>query len=187
MARYPRHLVERLTLADGSRLLLRPLLPSDWRGLQRGVARLTPEDRRLRFLSGFTQMSEAAAKRLCRLDFRREMALALFDRSARPPEGVGIARLAPTGEPGTAEIAIALLAPWRRRGLGRLLLQRLIGWAEAAGYRRLEALMLPENQSMRALAQSLGFRLGPSDSEPGLIVARLDLPGPGPAAGGDAS
>ncbi len=175
MPGYPRHMVETLRLEDGRRLLLRPLLARDWRGLQRGFAKLSPEDRRLRFLGGLSQLSDAAAKRLCQLDFRREMALALFDLSTDPPEGVAIARLAQRADDGVGEIAIVLLAPWRRFGLGRLLLERLIVWARAQGLVRLRAIMLPDNVAMLALAKDLGFRPAPSPEGPGVKCVELDL------------
>ncbi len=175
MSGYPRHMVETLRLKDGRRLLLRPLLPQDWRGLKQGFEKLSPEDRRLRFLGGLSQLSEAAARRLCTLDFRREMALVLFDLSKEPPEGVGIVRMAQRSEEEVGEIAIVLLAPWRRYGLGRLMLQRLISWAGARGLARLRALMLPENTAMLSLAKSLGFHAAPSPEGPGLKCAELDL------------
>ncbi len=175
MAAYPREMVERLTLADGGLFLLRPLLPGDWRAVQKGFAALSLEDRRYRFLSGFSKLTDEMAKRLCRLDYEREIALTLFDLSLRPPTGVGVARLAPLADGETAEMAIVVLEPWRRRGIARLLLARLTLWAKDHGYRRIRSFMAADNRPMRRLAEALGCRIGPSTEEPGLLMIEYEV------------
>jgi len=175
MTRYPRRLVERIVLPDGSRLLLRPLRQQDWRGLQQGFASLTEEDRRLRFFAPLPRLTDEAAKRLCRLDYEREMALALFALDGRPYRGVGVARLVASPEASQAEIAVVVLAAWRGRGLGRLMLERLLGWAVGRGLGTVFALLLEENLVAQRLFRGLGFTLAPLSEEPGVLSARLDL------------
>jgi GNAT superfamily N-acetyltransferase len=63
------------------------------------------------------------------------------------PDGtvpVGIARLGRTG-PDEAEVAIAVVDAWHRRGIGRRLLTDLGEIASGLGYRRMHALVLREN------------------------------------------
>ncbi len=189
MGRLPRELVERVTLEDGGRFLLRPLMPGDWRAVQRGFATLSSEDRRYRFFSGFSKLTDEMAKRLCTLDYKREMALTLFDLSRDPPVGVGIARLAPLPDGKTGEMAIVVLEPWRRRGIARLLLARLADWARRQGYRRICALTADDNIAMQHLAENLGYRVTRSPDELGVLDLVLELtpsaseePRAGPAA-----
>lgn len=197
-----RSLIERLSLPDGTPLLLRPLRPSDWRGLQAGFAELSPEDRRLRFFWPLPRLSDAAAQRLCRIDYDRQMALALFDLSRRPAAGIGVGRLVRDAagpgvesgpgvelgqgvESGTevaAELALVLLAPWRGRGLGRLLLTRLLAWARGAGFTCLHGLVLEENLAARRLLESCGFTLRQSAEGRGLLRAERRLGGAAQAA-----
>ncbi len=175
MAAYPHELVEQLTLPDGGAFLMRPVQPDDWPAVQQGFAKLSLEDRRYRFLSGLSKLSDEMAQRLCRLDYEREMALTLFDLSRVPPTGVGIARLAPLDDGETAEMAIVVLPEWRRRGVARVLLARLTLWAARQSYRRIRALMAEDNAPMRRLAQTFGCRISPAIEEPGLLQIEFEI------------
>lgn len=179
MAAYPFELVECLTLADGGAFLMRPVQPDDWQAVQQGFSKLSFEDRRYRFFSGFSKLSDEMAQRLCTLDYEREMALTLFDLSRVPPTGVGIARLAALEERGTAEMAIVVLPEWRRRGVARILLGRLTLWAQQHRYRRVRALIAEDNRPMRRLAEAFGCRIVPAAEEPGLLQLDFEI-----AAGG---
>lgn len=175
MASYPIELVERVTLEDGGAFLMRPLQPEDWQAIQLGFSKLSLEDRRYRFLSGLSKLSDEMAQRLCRLDYDREMALTLFDLSRVPPTGVGVARLAALDDRETAEMAIVVLPEWRRRGVARVLLQRLTLWAQRHHYRRIRALIAEDNGPMRRLAQAFGCRIAPAVGEPGLLQLDFEI------------
>ncbi len=175
MAAYPLEFVERLTLPDGGAFLLRPVQPDDWQAVQEGFAKLSPEDRRYRFLGGLSKLTDEMAQRLCTLDYEREMAFTLFDLSAVPPRGVGIARLAALEEPGMAEMAIVVLPAWRRRGVARTMLQHLVRWARHHRYRRIRSLVAADNGPMRRLAEAYGCRIGPARDEPGLLQIEFEI------------
>ncbi len=99
----------------------------------------------------------------------------LFDLSHEPPIGVAIARLAALDDGETAEMVIVVLAPWRRRGIGRLLLQRLTLWAQRHRYRRLRSLMAQDNRVMRRLVEALGCYVASTPGEPGLLQIDLNI------------
>jgi GNAT superfamily N-acetyltransferase len=60
---------------------------------------------------------------------------------------------------GVAEVAFAIDADWRRRGLGLALLEAATRWAEQAGVATLRMFISRSNVPMRQLAQKAGARL----------------------------
>ena len=57
-----------------------------------------------------------------------------------------------------AGLGIALFQKYTGQGLGRILLEKLIGEAQKAGYRQLELTVVGGNHRARHLYESLGFR-----------------------------
>lgn len=48
-------------------------------------------------------------------------------------------------------------AGWRRRGIGRALLEAAVEWARGAGVRKLELHVFPHNEAAIKLYESFGF------------------------------
>src|SRR5579884_4040133 len=92
----PTWLAESMTrvhhLADGSRVMIRPLLPSDRAALAAGFESLTPRSRRLRFFSAEMALSEAQLDYLVKVDYRNHFALAAFTLDEPDQPGIGVAR-----------------------------------------------------------------------------------------------
>lgn len=76
---------------------------------------------------------------------------------------LGWAALSPTSRRhvyrGVAEISVYISAGARGRGIGRMLLSRLIDVAEANGVWMLQASIFPENAASIALHRKCGFRV----------------------------
>jgi acetyltransferase len=77
-----------------------------------------------------------------------------------------------TPERDTAEFAVIVADPWQGKGLGKKLIERVVGIAKENGVRSLYGDVLFENQRMIALAKKIGFNLlGP---EEGIMRVELD-------------
>src|SRR5262245_43720149 len=80
----------------------------------------------------------------------------------RENEILGWAALSPASRrrvyAGVAEISIYVAAEARGQGIGRLLLERLVQAAEAAGIWTLQGSIFPENTASLKLCESHGFR-----------------------------
>lgn len=90
-----------------------------------------------------------------------------------PPDPDYLATLGTDG----IEIGYEIYPNWRRRGLGREALQRLLQFAQEQGVQRFILSIAPDNQPSLALARSLGFvELGQQvDGEEGLeLLYRLE-------------
>jgi acetyltransferase len=173
---YPQELEQRLTLADGRTLCLRPILPEDEPALQALVKRLSPEDIRLRFFQPLKELSHALAARLTQLDYDREMAFVLADPGRAGRTTVwGVVRMTADPDREQAEYAITLDPTLRGLGLGALLLRRIIDYARNRGIRQLFGEVLAENEAMLKLNRALGFAIKRDPNDPGLMHVRLSL------------
>jgi RimJ/RimL family protein N-acetyltransferase len=56
-----------------------------------------------------------------------------------------------------ADLGLMVAAEWRRRGIGRALLEEAVEWARASGIRKLELHVFPHNEGAIALYESFGF------------------------------
>ena len=107
---------------DGTPIALRPLLPEDEPALQDLFAHMSREDVRLRFFTPMRELKHALAARLSHLDYSREMALV----AQHDGMTLGVSRY--SADPGrrSAEFAVAVRSDWHGRGVGQLLMARLI-------------------------------------------------------------
>jgi len=73
---------------------------------------------------------------------------------------VGRLSLARDPHPASAHVAdlgLMVAAGWRRRGIGRALLEEAVAWAREAGISKLELHVFPHNDPALALYESFGF------------------------------
>lgn len=162
-------------LADGTRVTIRPLEPGDRAELRDRYAQLSPESRRMRFVSAPGHLSEQLLDRLLDVDFVDRVALvaALTDEPDEP--GVGIARFVRDArEPTAAEAAVTVLDGHQRRGIGTVLLTELVDAALASGITTFTGDVMWENRPFLDALQQIGAQISPG--EPGLATVRVDLP-----------
>ena len=167
---------EKLTLANGRELLIRPIRPEDAGPLQAGFTLLEPDEIRQRFLHPMKELSQAQAERLARPDPRREFALVAAEPLPPGEALVGaVARAALVPRTRDAEFAILVSHFIAGQGLGRHLMRKLAKWARSKKLDRLYGDVLDTNLPMLALAQSLGFKRVREGDGSGLVRVVLDL------------
>ena len=145
--------VEQAVLSDGTPVRLRLIRPEDKDTLRAGFDRLSPASRYARFLAPKTALSDEELRYLCEVDHENHVAIgAVRDVPGQPADGLGIARFIRLAEPpNTAEAAIAVADEVQHRGLGRLLLLRLVAAAAERGIERVRCEVLGSNAGMAAL------------------------------------
>ena len=170
---YPAELEEQVLWA-GRRLLLRPLRPEDFAQHQRFLARVSPEDLRMRFFASLRAVPEREIARLTQIDYEREMAfIAVEDADCADAQTLGVARIGTDPDNLEAEFAVLVRSDLRGQGLGSLLLQKLTQYARSRGTQRLSGQVLPENERMLQLGKALGFES--QLDQHGLVRLRLEL------------
>ena len=161
-----------LVLADGTRLLVRPLNTDDRAGLAVLFDRLTPESRYRRFLSPKPELTPRELTYFTDIDHLHHEAFAAVDRRDGSIVGVGRYVQEP-GRAGVAAVAVEVADELQGMGIGTALAGRVVRRARANGFALLTATALWENRSARALLRRLGFRARGRDG--GVIDLELDL------------
>lgn len=167
---------ERMRLANGREILIRPIRPEDAAPLRASFPLLGPEEVRLRYHHAVSELSEAETATFTQPDPRTDFVLVAAEPYAPGEALVGAVARAYT-VPGTkdAEFAILVSRYVHGMGLGRHLLQRLARWAKGRGLERLTGDVLQENLPMLHLADSLGFQIDRERSNETLVRVVLDL------------
>jgi len=153
----PRY-IERKTLADGTRIALRVVRPSDSPLFADGFQRLSPESRYRRFLGPKNTLSPAELRYFSDCDGVSHFAIgAVVERADGSEEGVGVARFVRSPRtPLAAEAALTVVDARQHNGLGYLLARRLFSAAAERGIRELQFHVLSTNQPMLSLLRKLG-------------------------------
>lgn len=140
-------------------ILFRHIRPDDKGRLAAGLAKLSPESRRRRFLMPKPRFSSAELRYLTEIDGLDHVAIVAV--SAEDPEVFyAVARFVRLREdPETAEAAIVVGDPLQGHGLGRELGRRLADEARALGVKRFTATLLSDNEPAQRLFASISARL----------------------------
>ena len=144
-----------VTLRDGAFVELRPIAPQDKSLLLAVFQRLGKESRYGRFSSGFRELSPAMLAYFTEVDHSdREAIIALEPGSG---QALGVARYVRlSDDTEAAEVAVAVVDDWQRRGLAPALLTELSRRAHHAGVRRFVALVRTDNRDALALFRRVG-------------------------------
>lgn len=171
---YPRSLEQSGELLDGTTVRIRPVRPEDEPAIQELYRHLTPEDMRLRFFAPRAEIGHESAARMTQIDYDREMALVGLDPDD-PAQILGIARIAADPDGRTAEYAVAVRSAIKGRGLGYLLMRRILAYAERRGLKEVHGDVLTENRRMLQICNDLGFErsLDPQDHQVVKVVKRF--------------
>jgi acetyltransferase len=170
---YPAQLQEEIRL-DGQAVCLRPIRPEDGPRLQSFYAHATPADMRLRFFLTRREVPQTELARYSQIDYDREMTFIALP--ADESDGMlGEVRVVCDPDNLCAEFAIQVATASQRRGLGRLLMSKMLRYLRERGTRDLMGECLVENTGMGQLARSLGFEVKANDGGDTLDM-RLQLP-----------
>ncbi len=141
---------ETVTLRDGTPVTLRSIRPGDAPRLQALHSRLSPETRFLRFLSLHPVLTQEEAERLANVDYQSRMAIVATHEGEGEEVIIGVARYSVTSaeRPEEAEPAVVVEDSYQGRGLGTLLVNRLVAYARAHGIRVFTAEISAQNDQM---------------------------------------
>jgi RimJ/RimL family protein N-acetyltransferase len=164
-------------LADGTPVLLRPLLPGDRFELAAAYADLSLQARRLRFFAPADELPDSDLAYLTRIDYHDHFAWAALLERGPWPRGIGVGRyIRDRLDPTAAEVAVTVVEAYQHRGLGTLLTRSLADVAVANGIRTFVSYVLWDNDVVVDGLQGQGARV--TAAEPGDARIELDLPAP---------
>jgi acetyltransferase len=171
MAEYPTHLERSHTLADGRRVLIRPIRAADEPGERVFFDHLSGETKSLRFMKFVASLNEKMIQFFTHIDYDRHMAF-VCEHEGRL---VGEARYVANPDGRSCEFGVVIADDWHKSGIAGLLMQALIEAARERGFETMEGLVLRTNRSMLKFVGALGFEREPVPYEPTMarVVKRL--------------
>lgn len=173
---YPEELEEWVSW-QGEQILLRPIRPEDAPQHIEFFQALDPEDVRMRLFVRVRELSHSQLARMTQIDYDREMAfIATRKREDGRPETIGAARVVFDPDNVSGEFAISVRSDLKGKGLGYLLMKKLIAHCRARGTQEIVGETLSYNQGLLGLVRSLGFDAWRS-SENDTMLLKLDLRG----------
>jgi acetyltransferase len=170
---YPSEWEREVALADGRRILARPIRPEDEALYPEFLEQVSREDLRLRFFAPMREFSHGFIARLTQIDYARAMAFVAIDEARHSL--LGVVRLHSDANYESGEYAILLRSDLKGQGLGWQLMQLIIAYAKSEGLKRIEGQVLTENAAMLQMCEELGFRVVHDREDPTIMSATLAL------------
>lgn len=163
-----------VVLRNGRRVRIRPLTRDDRPHFVRGLARMSPRSRYLRFHAPVNGLTENQLAYLTEVDYVNHMAWVAVALDEPGEPGVAVARYIRAADDSTrAEAAVTVVDDYQGVGLGSMLMETLILTALNNGIDRLIGYILPENEAALGLFRRLGSRKPRLES--GLMVAEIPV------------
>ncbi|AVX02423.1 bifunctional acetate--CoA ligase family protein/GNAT family N-acetyltransferase [Vibrio vulnificus] len=156
---FPAEFVETMQLKDGEPILLRPILPEDEPSHAEFINNVSKEDLYKRFFSDVGEFNHEALANLTQIDYDREMAFVAVSFSSGEAKIIGVARALINPENTEAEFAILIRSDLKGKGLGKVLMNKIIDYCRQKGTKKMTGMTMPTNRGMLTLAQKLGFSL----------------------------
>ncbi len=144
-------------LREGIKVHVRPIVPEDEPLLHEAVSAMSERTVYFRFFSPIKRLSDAMAHRLAVVDYKDRFALVATHRPSTRERIVGVARYDRAAGTDIAEVALAVIDKFQRRGLGGALLGILAHVAREHGIKSFSLIVLPENQQMLGLLRKMGW------------------------------
>ena len=98
-------------------------------------------------------------------------------------EMLGVVRLHLDADARNGEYAVIVRSALKGRGLGWLLMRRIIEYARSIGLERVRGQVLAENTTMLRMCAELGFHIGDDPHAKEIKVVTLELAEPGMRSG----
>lgn len=170
-------------LDNGMHVRIRPGSPSDRDAMLKAFDRMSQRSRYLRFFGSMPKMNDNVATALADVDDRHQLAWVVAD-PAQPsevgdPAGLAIASarlFIDDDDAGTAEATLAIVDDYQGRGLGRFLMELLIGTAHQYEIDTIRFDVLAENRAMRGLLTKLGASGATLPEDRRIVRYHLDVP-----------
>ena len=175
MAKYPVELVCTRQLADGRRVVIRPIRPDDEPREHAFLDRLSRDTRRRRFIRYAGAYDGPLVHFFTHVDYERHMAFVCEASVAGEPHLVGDARYVANPDGRSCEFGVVVADDWHHTGIAQLLMSELMRAARARGFETMEGLVLRDNADMIGFVSALGFAVNDMPEEPAMVrvVKRL--------------
>ena len=162
---YPAELASSIRLG-ADEVGLRPIRPEDAAIERAFVAALSPASSHERFAGTLRDLSPTMLARFTQIDYDREMAIIAVVPDGAAEREIAVCRYVTLVDRVSCEYAIVVADAWQRRGLGNVLMRRIIELARKRGLQSMLGSVDAGNGPMLDLCARLGFRIEPVAGDP---------------------
>lgn len=162
-----------LTTRDGYVFHVRPAAPADKTALGEFFDHVDKEDLRFRFLSAIHKVGDDQLRALVTVDHEHTENFLAFDPSTN--RIVATAMLAVDDSLTRAEVAIAIRADFKRRGISWTLLDHVAAFARTKGIATLESIESRDNHQAIELERERGWVASACPGDPASMMLRRTL------------
>lgn len=154
---YPEELEEWITLKDEQKVFLRPLRLTDESGLRDMFYRLSPESVHYRFFQVIKSMPHDRLQASLRVDYEADMALVILKDATPDAPVLAVAHYSRNPRTNFADAAFLVQDDWQCKGIGTILMQRMMDHAKHHGIAGITADVLVQNQGMLRVFHKCGY------------------------------
>lgn len=162
-----------LRTRTGLSLYVRPVRHDDEQVLAEFFKHLTPQDLRFRFLGGIQEVSHERLISMTHVDHRRTENFLVFSEGGKVL--IASAMLARNSSGTEAEVAIAVHADYRHKGVAWEMLRHVARDAEAKGVKILQSIESRENHEAIELEREQGFVAKAYPDDETLVLIQKEL------------
>jgi acetyltransferase len=166
---HPAELARQRTLADGRKVVIRPIRVEDEAAEREFLDGLSAETRRMRFMKFVGSITEQLLHSFTHVDYDRRMAFVCEADAGGKPRLVGEARYAANPDGRSCEFGVVIADDWRKSGIAGLLMEALLAFARARRFETMEGVVLRDNREMLKFTRALGFETCVMPEEPTLV------------------
>lgn len=171
---YPLRLEEIRDFA-GERVLFRPAMPVDGRLIQEHFYNMDHDDVVKRFMQEKTIFGRTDVAGLYEVDYVKDLTIVAVIGEIGFEKVIALGGYYLNPATNIAEVAFSVSSDWQRRGLSRIILNKLAAAARDNGISGLMALTTPRNQGMIKLFKKLPYNVTSTfDEDMMILVARFD-------------
>ncbi|HXK56613.1 MAG: GNAT family N-acetyltransferase [Gammaproteobacteria bacterium] len=157
--RYPLEDEQYIETSAGRRVLLRPIRPGDSAAYEAMFHLVARDDVRFRFFSYLKQLPSNELLRFQKIDYDLNINyIALGITASHEREMLGVVGATVVPEESSAEFGLLIRSDQKGRGLGRMLMEKLIGACMDRGIATLRAEVMTRNLPMLALVRKMDFQ-----------------------------
>ena len=173
---YPIHLEETMTI-DGEQITIRPAKPVDERRIQEHFYNLDKDDVVARFFHDKNSFVHDEVKGVSLIDYIKDLTMVAVVGEFGFGQVVGVGEYLLDPATHEAEVAFSISKSYQKKGLGKILLNKLAFAARENGIAGLMAFTSPQNRGMINLFKTLPYEVDSFfDGELLKLSCKLDQP-----------
>jgi len=164
-SRYPKEYIQYKTAADGTRLLYRPVKPTDDKLLRDMCYELSEKSIAFRFFQSVKAFPHKFIQDFSNIDYSRDMAIAALVQDSGGEQIIGVGHYYLNQATNRAEVSFLVRDDWQSKGLGTHLLDTLTDIAKKRGVAGFAASVLAHNVHMLSVFYNSGYKVSTKKEE----------------------